>query len=59
LFLVIANHSLGVLEGIVITCALIYLILDARDELQTMQLKFQSLQDLEQRISALALKQPS
>ena len=53
LFLVIANHSLGVLEAVVITCALVYLILDARDELQTLQLEFQSLQDLEQRISAL------
>ena len=53
LFLVIANRSIGVLEAIVITCALIYLIIDARDELQTLQLEFQSLQDLEQRISAL------
>ena len=53
LCLVVTNRGLGILEGIVITCALIYLILDARDELQTVKLKLQSLQDLEQRISAL------
>ena len=56
LFLVITNRDLGVLEAIVITCALIYLIFDARDELQTLKLKLQSLQDLEQRISALLLR---
>ena len=53
LFLVVTYRGLGILEAVVITCALIYLILDARDELQTMQLEVQSLQDLEQRISAL------
>jgi len=53
LFLVITNRSLGVLEAVVITCALIYLILDARDELRTLKLELQCLQDLEQRISAL------
>ena len=53
LFLVVTNRGPGILEAIVITCALLYLILDARDELQTVKLKLQSLQDLEQRISAL------
>ena len=53
LFLVAMNRGFGVLEVIVIACALIYLILDARDELQTMKLELQCLQDLEQRISAL------
>ena len=53
LFLVVTNRSLGILEAVVITCALIYLILDARDELQTLKLELQCLQDLEQRISAL------
>jgi len=51
--LVVTNRSLGILEAVVITCALIYLILDARDELQTLKLELRSLQDLEQRISAL------
>ena len=53
LFLVAMNRGFGILEASVITCALIYLILDARDELQTMKLELQCLQDLEQRISAL------
>ena len=57
LLLVITNRGLGILEAIIITCALIYLILDARDELQTRRLELQCLQDLEQQISALiALK---
>jgi hypothetical membrane protein len=53
IFLVIANRGLGMLEAIVITCALIYLIFDAREELQARKLELQGLQDLEQRISAL------
>jgi len=53
LFLVVTNRSLGILEAVVITCALIYLILDARDELRTLKLELRCLQDLEQRISAL------
>ena len=57
LFLVITNRSLGMLEAIVIACALIYLILDTRDELQTRKLELRSLQDLEQRISLLLAKQ--
>lgn len=53
LLLVIANRSIGILEGIVVTCALIYLILDTRDELRARKLELHSLQDLEQRISGL------
>ncbi len=53
LFLVLMNRGLGILEAVVITCALIYLIIDARDELQKLKLELQCLQDLEQRISAL------
>jgi hypothetical membrane protein len=53
LLLVITNRGLGMLEAIVIACALIYLILDTRDELQSRKLELRSLQDLEQRISAL------
>ena len=52
-FLVVTNRSLGILEAVVITCALIYLILDARYELQTLKLELRCLQDLERRISAL------
>ena len=53
LFLVAMNRGFGILEAIVITCALIYLIIDARDELQTVKLELRCLQDLEQRISTL------
>lgn len=53
LLLVITNRGLGMLEAIVITCAVIYLILDTRNELQTQKLRLQCLQDLEQHISAL------
>ena len=53
LLLVITNRGLGMLEAIVITCALIYLILDTRDELQSRKLELQCMQDLEQSISAL------
>jgi multisubunit Na+/H+ antiporter MnhB subunit len=53
LFLVITSRDLGMLEGIVITCALIYLILDTRDELHARKLELQCLQDMEQGISTL------
>jgi len=53
LVLVIANRGVGILEAIVITCALVYLILDARAELQLSKGEFRSLQELEQRISEL------
>ena len=53
LFLVVMNRGIGFLEAIVIVCALIYLILDARNELQTLKRELRCLQDLEQRISAL------
>lgn len=52
LLLVMTTRGLGTLEAIVTTCALVYLILDTRDELQSRKLELQSLQDLEQRISA-------
>jgi len=53
LLLVIANRGLGVLEGVVITCAIVYLILDVRTDLQSLKHEFRSLQELEQRISEL------
>ena len=52
LLLVIPTRGLGTLEAIVITCALIYLILDTRDELQLRKIELQSLQDLDRQISA-------
>jgi len=53
LVLVIANRGLGILEGVVITCAVVYMILDVRTDLQSLKLEFQLLQELEQRISEL------
>ena len=50
---VIANRGLGILEAIVVTCALVYLILDVRTELQELKSELSMLQDLEQRMSEL------
>ena len=50
---VIANRGLGILEVIVVTCALVYLILDVRTELQELKSELSMLQDLEQRVSEL------
>ena len=58
LFLVIANRGLGVLEAIVITCAILYLIIDIRTDLQTLKVEFRLLQELEQHISKLRRQIP-
>lgn len=51
--LVIAIRGLGVLEAIVVSCALVYLILDVRAELHELRSELSMLQDLEQRVSEL------
>jgi len=53
LFVVIANRGVGILEGVVITCALVYLILDVRTDLQWSKGEFRLLQELEQHIDKL------
>jgi hypothetical protein len=53
LVVVIASRGLGLLEGVVITCALLFLILDVRTDLQSLKLEFRLLQDLEHRVSEL------
>jgi len=53
LVVVVANRGLGLLEAIVITCALLYLILDVRTELQELKSELNLLQDLEQRVCEL------
>ena len=58
LFLVITHRGLGLLEGVVITCAVVYLILDVRTELQSIKLEFRLLQELEQHISKLRRQIP-
>ncbi len=51
--LVITYRGLGLLEGVVIICAVVYLILDVRIELQSLKDEFRLLQELEQYISKL------
>lgn len=51
LFLVIANRGLGILEGVVIACALLYLILDVRTDLQVLKSELHLLKELEKRVS--------
>lgn len=58
LVLVISNRGLGILECVVITCALIYLILDVRTDLQLSKGEFRLLQELEQRVSELRRQIP-
>ena len=55
---VIASRGVGLLEGIVITCALLFLILDVRTDLQSRKLEFRLLQELEQRVSELRQQIP-
>ena len=50
---VIANRGLGILEAIVVTCAIVYLILDVRSELQDLKAELSTLQEIEQHISKL------
>lgn len=53
LFLSIAIRGLGILEAVVVTCAVLYLILDVRTHLQSLRVEFRLLQELEQRVSEL------
>ncbi len=54
-FLVLAtmNARIGILEGVVITCAIVYLILDARADLKDRQADLRQLQQLEQHLAVL------
>ena len=54
LSLVLANRSLGILEAIVVTCAIVYLILDVRSDLQELKSELSMLQDIEQNVSKLS-----
>jgi len=56
--LVITYRGLGLLEAVVITCAVVYLILDVRIELQSLKDEFRLLQELEQYISQLRRQIP-
>ena len=53
LILVIANRGLGILEAVVVTGAIVYLILDVRSDLQELKSELSMLKDLEQNLSKL------
>lgn len=53
LLLVIANRGLGILEAVVITCAIVYLILDVRTDLQSLKKELRWLRELEKQVSLL------
>ena len=54
-FLVLStmNRGVGILDGIVITCAFVYLILDTRDDLKLVKTELRQLQDLEKQLAVL------
>ena len=51
MFGVSATRGLGILEAVVITCAVLYLILDVRTDLQSSKNELRLLKELEQRLS--------
>jgi hypothetical protein len=53
LVLVVASNSLGILQIVVITCAILYLILDVRTDLKALKLELNGLRELEKRVSLL------
>jgi hypothetical protein len=53
LLLVITNRGLGILEAIVITCAVVYLILDARSDLHALKSELRLWEELEEQVAAL------
>ena len=53
MLLTTALRGLGILEAVVITCAVVFLIIDVRMDLQALKLEFRLLQDLEQKLSEL------
>jgi hypothetical protein len=53
LFLVIAYRGLEILEAVVITCAILYLILDVRTDLHALKNELRLLQELEKQVSLL------
>lgn len=53
LVLVVTNHSLGILAAVVITCAIVYLILDVRTDLHMLKAELRLLKELEERVAVL------
>jgi hypothetical protein len=53
LVFVMMDRGIGVLEGVVITCALVYLILDVRADLKDLQADVRQLEQLEKHLAVL------
>jgi len=53
LVLVTMNRGIGILEGVVITCAIVYLILDVRADLKMFQAELRQLEQLEKHLAVL------
>ena len=53
LFLATAHRGLGILEAVVITCTIIFLILDVRTDLQALKDELRLLKELETQLSLL------
>lgn len=53
LVLVTMDRGIGILEGVVITCAIVYLILDVRADLKDSQSDLRQLEQLEQQLAVL------
>ena len=53
LFLVTMDRGVGILEGVVVTCAIVYLILDTRADLKILQADLRQMQRLDQHLAVL------
>ncbi|HEX5964506.1 MAG TPA: hypothetical protein VFY51_01195 [Pyrinomonadaceae bacterium] len=53
LVLVTMDRGIGVLEGVVITCAIVYLILDVRADLIVLKNELRQLEQLERHLAVL------
>ena len=53
LVLVTMNRGIGLLEGVVITCAVVYLILDVRADLIVLKNELRQLEQLEKHLAVL------
>jgi hypothetical protein len=53
LVLVTMDHGIGLLEGVVVTCAIVYLILDVRADLHILKQEVRQLEQLEKHLAVL------
>ena len=53
LVLVTMDRGIGLLEGLVITCAVVYLIIDVREELKIVKADLHQLEQLEKHLAVL------